>query len=162
LAVKDMASKVSLGLDSDNNLTIDHTNPSAGERAKSVGVDEAVKKVIETGAERVMKGSGDVAGAAIDLGKVLQDVHDRQMLGGTSPEAKEWREKKTISLVAEKLAPKFVQAEKDAHRIAPSEAGAKDYLINNYYRMQTLIDTQMKNLPLAPNATRHQTLKQGY
>ena len=151
--LKKQVVRESLGLDKDGNPTL-----GIGDRSYSDKIlDKTIDEVIKQGAELLVEGAGEVIDMALDFGHMFQDIHDRRLLGKISPKAEKWKEQKIVALVAKRMAPGVMEQAKRMHQIVPSEEGAREWLIDNYWQMEKLVNTHIKNLP----TPRHSSILQG-
>jgi hypothetical protein len=154
--------RASLQREGNGKLSIDADRPSTAERLKDLAQEKATDKGVEKAFETLVKGvAGDAAekiapavGTVLDGLKILQNFNDdNKYLGRNTPEAKEWQEKKIVGLVCDKMAAASVEKAKAEHQPVPIEYRERERLMDNYYKMKGLVETQAKNMPRPTHRT---------
>jgi hypothetical protein len=148
--------RASLQRNESGKLSIDLDGPSTVECLKDIAQDKATDKGVEKAFETLVHGvAGDAAeklapaiGTILDGLRNLQNFNDdNKYLGRITPEAKEWQEKKIVGLVCDKMASAAVERAKAEHQPVLVEYRERERLMDNYYKMKELIETQAKNMP---------------
>jgi hypothetical protein len=136
--------KLSIG--SDRHSTLDRLKDRAEDKALDKGVEKAFETLVDGIAGKAADKIAPAVGPILDALRILQNFNDdNKYLTRTTPEAKEWQEKKTVGLICDRMAAAAVERAKAEHRPVPVEYRERERLMDNYYKMKGLIETQAKN-----------------
>jgi hypothetical protein len=131
-----MEGHFSLGLDKDKKLSLKIEGQSLTDRAG----DKLIDKLFDEGVNLLLT---EVEGKAIEVvqqtAEALVNTQNEKMLGGISPEAKQWRRERTISLLAERLADKVVKSEWQKDRQSLNPVDVHDYLVQQYWKLDNAL-----------------------
>jgi len=136
-----------LGKDREGNLSLGESHQTSLEdRAKEIAADKIAEKALELLADGLKEGAGHFVAPALDLAHVAGDIRQDKLLNlaNNSPEARLWREQKTVGLVADKLAPGLVR-DKPLGTFKTVE-GERARLIEGYWATKAALETQQKNM----------------